>query len=171
MKIITTILGIIFMLNLVSALDLTAGETKTIELEITPDNCSIYDQDNSLSDYEIDGLQFFVDGNKVTIITNPKLEPKVYNLVCDYHWEESLHDGTTKSSSGTYRYKQENMPSGGGRAVSDQSSDFEDNEQIAETEQEIIEKPNYVLQIILGIILLIVLVIITSWIIKKNENR
>ena len=91
MKIISIIIGIIFTINLVSAVTIIAGNQEIVTLDVNPDSCMIIDsQNDSLSNYSLDGLNFTIDGNKVIINTHPALKPDNYILICDYSWTEEV---------------------------------------------------------------------------------
>jgi len=96
-KTITIMLGMILMISSVSALTIIAGNQEIVTLGVSPSYCRIVDsQNNSLSNYSLDGLNFTINGNEVIINTHPALKPDNYSLVCNYSWTEEDDSGSPK---------------------------------------------------------------------------
>ena len=99
-QIIFTSLGILLLVNLVSATTIIAGNQEIMLLEVNPSSCKIIDsQNNSLLNYSLDGLNFTIDGNKVIINTHPALKPDNYTLICNYSWTEETEDHYPRGGS------------------------------------------------------------------------
>jgi len=89
----------ILILCLPAATALFAGNQESIILDVSPSSCIMIDeQNNSLTDYSTDGLNLTINGNNVTINTNPALMPGNYTLVCNYSFAE---EPTIVSSGGS----------------------------------------------------------------------
>ncbi len=102
-NIIITIIAVLVLLNYVSAIDIEiiAGNQEIAILDVSPSSCKILDsQNDSLSNYTLDGLNFTIEGNNVIINTHPALIPGNYTLVCDYSWTEETEEDTRSSGGG-----------------------------------------------------------------------
>ena len=100
-KQIITIIGMVFLINFVGAVNIIAGNDEIITLEVLPSSCMIVDsQNNSLLNYTFDGLNFTIEGNEVTVNTNPLLKPDNYSLICNYSLTEEEEEDSKPSGSG-----------------------------------------------------------------------
>ncbi len=103
-KILLVMIFGIALISLASAIEIIAGNQEIAFLDVSPSSCSILDdQNNSLSNYTLDGLNFTINGNNVTINTHPALKPGNYTLVCDYSWTEDTGSGGSSSRGGGCR--------------------------------------------------------------------
>ena len=101
---VITIIAVLVLLNCASATEIIAGNQEIAILDVSPSSCSILDdQNDSLSNYTLDGLNFTINGNNVTINTHPALKPGNYTLVCDYSWTEETEEDTSSYGGGGCR--------------------------------------------------------------------
>jgi len=102
-QIIIALIIFVSLISLTSATTIIAGNQEITTLDVSPSSCIILDsQNNSLTNYSLDGLNFTIDENRVTINTHPALKPDNYTLICNYSWTEETEEsgGNGGGSSG-----------------------------------------------------------------------